>query len=341
MTLRVLAWPLTSNNPYIADLYRRVAAQGVAVEEFRPLHSWRSRADVIHVHWPDAAASASSLARAVAKTAAVLTTLTILKARGAAVVWTCHNLSSHEATHPRLDRFLDRRFKNLVDGTIHLTEASQSILAADPVLGSRPATVVPHGHFGHLDVAAPTKPAARIELGLDPERPTIGFVGMIRPYKNVPDLIRTFAELSEPCQLVVGGRPLDAAVASEVHRAADGVPGLRLDTRWLSDAEVATRIRAADVVVLPYEEVHNSGVALLALGLDRPVAVNPSGSMASLGDTVGPEWVHHLEKPLTSEQLAEVVRWAVGERPSGPDLSAFDPELAATRTVDFYRSLVA
>jgi glycosyltransferase involved in cell wall biosynthesis len=78
---------------------------------------------------------------------------------------------------------------------------------------------------------------------------------------------------------------------------------LRLE--YIPDADVASYIRASDLVVLPFREILNSGSAVLALSLDRPVLAPVKGSMHELQQFAGAEWVHLYSGELTSETLQQ------------------------------------
>ncbi len=339
--MRVLAWPAESSNPYVAELYQTATELDPALDviDFRPATAWRTKADVIHVHWPEIAPQSPSLPRAVTKSVLVLATLAVNRLRGGAAVWTSHNLQAHEERHPRLGRWYRQAFDRLIDGVIHLSEQSQQAMADHPRLGSKPSAVAPHGRYRAAADPLPSRAEARAELGLDPDGTVLASVGFIRPYKQIPGLIAALADMSVEATLLVAGEPQDAEIEAEVRAAAAGVDGVVLDDRWLTEAELATRIRAADAVVLGYREVNNSGVAILALGLGRPVAVTPAGAMLGLADAVGPDWVASVEVPLTGAQLDRLAVWAAAAREGEPDLSAFSPDLAAERTLEFYRSV--
>jgi len=109
---------------------------------------------------------------------------------------------------------------------------------------------------------------------------------------------------------LVTGAPADATLRTDIERAAVGDPRVRLDLRHLKRAELATAHRAADLVALPYREILNSGSALLALSLDRPVLVPRRGALAELADTVGEAWVRCYDGDLTPAVLAEALAWA-------------------------------
>ena len=79
----------------------------------------------------------------------------------------------------------------------------------------------------------------------------------------------------------------------------------------------------AELVVLPYRTMHNSGAALLALSLERPVLVPANESTESLAREVGAGWVQTFAPPLAPGVLARAVTVVRTTRRSpAPDLSA-------------------
>ncbi|MEQ8842809.1 MAG: glycosyltransferase [Acidimicrobiales bacterium] len=337
--LRVLAWPGSrSQNPYTELLYAAVGAAARAdgrtfeVVEFRPHRAWRERADVVHVHWPELCVEASSTPKALVKTAVVLFGLRVLTARGAALVWTRHNSSGHDQPHPRIERFLRRRFEAMVDGVIDLTDADSA-----PPNGAVCRVVIRHGDYA---AALPLRDReeARRERGLEPENTLLASVGTIRPYKEVPMLVRAFAEATPrlpDARLLVAGRPASAELGREVATAAGRAP-VALELGWLDDDAMAGALAAADVVVLSYRRLENSGVALLALTAGRPVAATDGPAVRDLLDLVGDEWVRPLAHPVGAASLVDLVQWARRPRTGRPDLSAFSWPEIGRRTLQFY-----
>jgi hypothetical protein len=97
-------------------------------------------------------------------------------------------------------------------------------------------------------------------------------------------------------------------------------------------------VTEAELVVLPYRDVHNSGAALLALSLDRPVLVPDNEVTAELAAEVGPGWVHRYDGELTAETLRRALSAVREERRAPrPDLSGREWDGAAAAHVAVYR----
>ncbi|ARA92988.1 hypothetical protein AWN76_007335 [Rhodothermaceae bacterium RA] len=205
---------------------------------------------------------------------------------------------------------------------------------APPV--GRPARLLPH----HVPPAAPTA-EARKRLGLPVADTVLLHVGFIRPYKNVPHLIRTFRRLPESgMRLLIGGQPATAALRAEIEAAARGDARIALDLGFLPAEQLTDYVAAADLVVLPYAEILNSGTALLALSLNRPVLVPALGALLELRDEVGPAWVQTYTGTLSPEVLRQAATWARDTpRPAEAPLSRRAWPHLARQTVEAYRWL--
>jgi glycosyltransferase involved in cell wall biosynthesis len=168
------------------------------------------------------------------------------------------------------------------------------------------------------------------------------FVGQIRPYKNVRALITEFQQLPDAdVILLIAGSPLDSRMSGELCDAARDDPRVRLDLRFLSDAEIQLYVSAADMVVLPYREVFNSGSAVLALSLDRPILIPNAVSFAELQTSVGEEWVSMYDGKLTAARLEQAFRWATSSgRAATAPLATMDWDRIADATVEAYTSIL-
>jgi glycosyltransferase involved in cell wall biosynthesis len=142
-------------------------------------------------------------------------------------------------------------------------------------------------------------------------------------------------------RLLIAGRPETEDLAREIVECAGEDPRVLLRLAVLPEEDVPAVIGAADLVALPYDELLNSGAALLALSLDRPVLVPDRGAMADLRLLVGADWVHLFSGALTPERLERALTVAASDPPRAPaPLDAFAPAEVARATLAAYRTLV-
>ena len=179
-----------------------------------------------------------------------------------------------------------------------------------------------------------------------PRGPVVLFAGILRPYKGLEVLIAAWRRLTGlarrlEAELWICGHP---RLAVEQLQAALP-PRARLVARFLAEGELAGLLEAAAVVVLPYRRLDSSGVALLAIGMGKPLVLSDAGSfpeLAALGAArcVAAGAVEPLaaaiEELLGDEraraQLAEGARRAAG----GP----LSPQRFGQAHLELYASLV-
>lgn len=313
--MRILASPAFVNrwlNPYNWLLHSHLGEAGVRVQGAAPWRILRGQADLWHVHWPDHVFNLKSAARAAFGAHALLHLAREGRARGVRLVWTVHNLRAHEGLYPELEAQFWDEFIPLLDGAVHLSRAGRA--AADarfPALSACPNWVIPHGDYRIEYVTRLDRGEARRHLGIAPTAPLVLFSGRIRPYKNVPALLSAFAELPDrDARCLITGAPSDPIVRADIARMAQRDARVRLNLQHLKRTELAVAHRAADLIALPYREILNSGSALLALSLNRPVLVPRLGALAELAETVGDAWVRCYDGELTPTVLAEALEWA-------------------------------
>jgi glycosyltransferase involved in cell wall biosynthesis len=202
--------------------------------------------------------------------------------------------------------------------------------------------VIPHGAFDYLtrqedEVALPGELAAV-------EGPVILAFGLIRPYKGTDVLLEAFRRV-EGAELWVVGMP--RMPMGELRELADRAPGaVRFVDRFVTDPEIPSFMRRADLVVLPYRNIEQSGVLYTALAFGRPLVLSGVGGFTEIGEqgaarVVPPEDPEALASSLNElladegerERLAEGAR-ALAEGPSSW-------EEIGRRTVALYQRLLA
>ncbi|UOE44340.1 glycosyltransferase family 4 protein [Agromyces larvae] len=337
-------------NPYNANLARSLQREGVDVRDLSYLRLLVRRTDIVHLHWPELTFLSGHRAwRMRARLALFFTFLRIARLRGTRLVWTVHNVEPHER---RATPALHARYRRLllgnVDGILALTEEGvDAARTGHPELRDIPAFVTPHGHYRDDYDFGATRAEAREQLGLRRDATVIASVGMIRPYKNIPRLLSVVRALDDPTlQIAIAGRASSPELARELAEAAERDPRVVLATGFQPDDRLARWLRAADLVVLPYTRIQNSGSAILALSADRPVLVPAIGAMRELAALVGDDWVRCYEGELDAATLADAIAWAGrgsgarSERPDRPDLSELDWPRIAGLTLDAYRAVL-
>lgn len=330
------------DNPYLMQIFGETGWPGVRIRPFSLKRLLLDRPDVAHVHFPYHLVNWEKPLGCCFDIVTVLPALWLARRLGVAVVWTGHDLGPHEISRPRLGEFFCRMFITQVDLLISLSNGATELLRERyPRLADVPVAVVPHGHYRRHYTAAADPVLFRKQLGLD-ERPVLLCFGLIRPYKNVPGLIRAWRQLPGPRpQLVVVGRPIDLALESEIRQAADGEQDVHLVLDYARDEDVPSIFAAADVTVMPYTigTALNSGAAHLSLSLGRPVVLGETAVNRDLREFFGPEWVW-LSGSSPAAALQTALAAMAAPRPALPELGDLDPARLAALTEQAYAMAV-
>jgi glycosyltransferase involved in cell wall biosynthesis len=239
----------------------------------------RVRPDVVHLHGTNQSA---------------LAYLIMLRLTGLPVAVTAHVVTAHERT--RIEDAVHRAIHRLSPLIIAHSEFDRTRLVEEFAIDPARVTVIPHGEYGFFgDDTAPVEPAvARRRLGLDPSDEVALFFGYIREYKGLDVLLDAWPAVAQArpgARLVIAGDPvrLDPARRDALLAAATRVGAVHR-FGYVPFADVSGYIAAADVLVLPYRHVSQSGVLYLALAHGLPVVATRVGAL--------PEVLHDGESGL-------------------------------------------
>jgi beta-1,4-mannosyltransferase len=308
-------------NPYISILADALQPE-VHVFGFSWAKALFGRYDLVHLHWPEYLLRPKSTALQPLARILLAAWLVRLRVLGTPVVQTAHNRNPSIPLSARELRLL-RQLQKLIRGRIWLS-ATDVADTGPPTLGriALHDTVILHGSYKPWLDAHPSPPASAAKAGARSRRrpPTISLLcfGILRPYKSFEQVIRAVAALPSPAQVIlkVIGSPADPAylelLMAEASRSPDRVT---LCPHRLEDAELHHELLTTDLVVVPYHELANSGVALLALSANRPVAVRAGAMSTGLAAEFGTPWVYQWHGTLTTAALAVILTGLSQPRP--------------------------
>lgn len=241
----------------------------------------------------------------------------------------------------------------------------------DDVLASYPAVDPARVHVVHngidTDDWAPRHDPGRVrELGVDPDRPSVVFVGRITRQKGLPLFLRACAALPPDVQIVLcAGAPDTPEIMAEVEVLVDGLRTTRSGVVWIPEmlprADVTALLTQATAFACPSVYEPLGIVNLEAMACETAVVATATGGI--------PEVVVHGETgllvpieqatdgtgtPLDPDRYVADFAAALTEVVTDPDraavmgragreraIAAFSWAAIAERTVEVYRSVLA
>jgi glycosyltransferase involved in cell wall biosynthesis len=197
--------------------------------------------------------------------------LSVLRRCHARFVLVLHDAQFHPGDSYPFRDFVLRREVSCADALITLTD---HVGAAAQRIHRFPAQriwKVPHGAFEFGSAVAKPRsfPAGR------PIR--LLFFGRIAAYKGLGLLLAAYRDLPPRVQYeleIIGSGDL-----SPYRSALAGLGGVAVRNEWVDDEDIAAALARADVVLLPYIEASQSGVAAGALAAGIPVIATPVGGL--------------------------------------------------------------
>jgi glycosyltransferase involved in cell wall biosynthesis len=232
------------------------------------------------------------------------------KALGKKIVLTAHNVNAgkRDGKDSWINRATLRTQYRTVDHIFVHTEKSKAELAGDFGVSKDAVTVIPFGINNSVPNSSLTCAEAREKLGIRRDEKTILFFGAIRPYKGLEYLIAAFQELLSrhpDYRLVIAGeakRGCDEYLRKIQNSVTDRQRAQILERlEFVPDEETEIYFKAADVSVLPYTLVFQSGVLFLSYSFGLPVIASDVGSFRD--DIVEGE-TGYVCRPCDSTDLA-------------------------------------
>lgn len=224
----------------------------------------------------------------------------------------------------RVSLWVERTAVTGADGVIAVSEGMRAdVLDVYPTLDPGRVHVIRNGI--DTDVWYPAAPdpeeSVLAEIGVDPERPMVAFVGRITRQKGVPHLIAAAHRFAPDVQLVLcAGAPDTPEIAAEVSSAVAALADVRDGVFWVRDFlpihEIREILSAATAFVCPsvYEPLGIVNLEAMACGT-AVVASDVGGIPEVVVDGVTGTLVHYDADNVTDFEaaLADAVNALVGD----------------------------
>lgn len=354
--LRVLFTPFYDENPYQKMYKSALEDRGISVFEHRDpmpfslllLVAVRNQVNVIHQHWTHPFFLYGSKrwlyripgTRILSVVAALvfLAQIVLLRVFCDQIVWTVHNRQNHEKQYLALDHWVSKQIANQADVVQVWDEHTATVVQEMFDVPETKLVEIPHGNFSP-EYDPYSGPDPTVELGVDDYDRVFLFFGMIRPYKNVLPLIRTFDAVSSPQDcLLIAGNPMDDRLHTSVKSAAAQANNIHTQLEYIPDSAVPKYFAAADICVFPYGDIFNSGSIILAMTFGKPFVAPRKGAIPSVAPE-GNLLYEDLNEAITDARaMSEETLTAVGETNRRVALTAHDWDDIARQTEQAYRA---
>jgi glycosyltransferase involved in cell wall biosynthesis len=236
------------------------------------------------------------------------------KLLGRNLLLTAHNVNirKRDSNDTWLNRFSLRAQYRLSDHIVVHTEKMKSELVSDFCISEGKVSVVPFGINNTVPNTSLSSAGAKQILGVSKTDRTLLFFGNIAPYKGLEYLISAFTELlknDRRYRLIIVGKPKGTEYYWSQIREA--IASARIDDQtiqrieYVPDEETELYFKAADVLIIPYTRIFQSGVLFLGYAFGLPAI---AADVGSLRDDIIEGKTGFLFRPEDAADLARKIR---------------------------------
>jgi glycosyltransferase involved in cell wall biosynthesis len=232
---------------------------------------------------------------------------------GKKITLTVHNVNAgkRDLSDSFLNRLSLRIQYNLCHHVFVHTEGMRSELLSDFAVTADKVSVIPFGINNTVPRGELTSGEAKRMLGIADSDKTLLFFGNIAPYKGLEYLVSAFTELlnkDRSYRLIIVGRPKGSeGYWKQIHEgiARSGIRDRIIQRiEYIPDEETELFFKAADVLILPYTRVFQSGVLFLGYSFGLPAI---AADVGTLKEEIIEGQTGFVFKPQDSSDLASKI----------------------------------
>jgi glycosyltransferase involved in cell wall biosynthesis len=235
-------------------------------------------------------------------TTAVLATL-VKRRTSTRILFLCHHISPPDGGP--FDFTLARTVLSRGDEFIVLSESDYADLRR--ALPDASIHLAKHPTYEIFSLGRRDREAARAQLGYGEQDNLLLFFGFVRRYKGLKLLLHALARVPDALnvKLLVVGEFWEPEAEYRALASELGITDrVQMINRYVPNEEMGLFFSPADVVVLPYLEATQSGIAQIAFGFDLPVITT---SVGGLPETVRDEEFGLVVPSRDEEALAQAI----------------------------------
>lgn len=197
------------------------------------------------------------------------------------LVWTPHNLIPHDAKHLRVHNFCRVFFAKQMSWIRLFHEDAISRAANVFKVSPNKFKIMPEGSYIKYYPNEMNQEKARSILGIPMDKKLLLYIGLIKPYKGVFELVKAFNNLenNKDTILLIAGKAMNKEYLNKIQQQLN--PNIKLKEGFVQDADLQVYFNASDIVVLPFENIENSGSVILAMGFSKPIVAPNKGVVST------------------------------------------------------------
>ncbi|MBX4195813.1 glycosyltransferase family 4 protein [Candidatus Parcubacteria bacterium] len=284
--------------PYLELLYGEVAGDDGEGAEFKiRAFGWqkllfgklpKEERHIVHIHWPTNIYGSKYAVVSIIRILARFPALWIMKLRGVKIVWTWHNMHSHDYPHP----WIDDLGQFLTYHTADKVVIQEKTFAASERARRRTGKIaaVPPGNY--IGVYGPVwegdRDKLRKKFGVKKNEIVLLAIGSIRPYKALPQIIESVRRAKAKgahIRLLIAGKA-SPEYAKVIDDKIGSDKAITMYSEYIPDERIPEFLAMTDYTIGYYSETAlGSAAIMLSLSYGTPVITRdfPASELVTRG----------------------------------------------------------
>lgn len=233
-----------------------------------------------------------------------------VKLIGVKIVYTVHNILPHDTGNKYIEKY--KQLYKLPNALICHTKETKKMLIENFAVRNENIWVIPHGSMFH-DYERIDTGRARRELNLNVDDIIVLCFGIIRPYKGIEFLLKSWVKVINKCpnaRLIIAG----GGETPYLNKVRDLISELGLQNHvesqfsFIPSDRLPLYFTASDILVYPYQYVTQSGALLTGMSFGKPiVATYTGGFKETLDNGLDSILIEYGNEGQLSEALARLI----------------------------------
>jgi glycosyltransferase involved in cell wall biosynthesis len=303
---------LLGRNMHLKALYAVLTKNGYTVLPFTLLNLFKFRNKAIwHIHWIDGffrgslqrfGLNKSYVGISLIRFMAFLMVLLLVKLLKTSIVWSVHNLKSHEFDGTILERWVTKILLHFSDRVTGFNQYIKNKLMKH--YGFNSTMMMRQGLYEGCYPDQICSKEAKNVFGVYDKKLVLLMFGGLQKYKGVDILIKSIIAYDQDdiALIIAGTSKNNPGYGESVNKLAAGDPRIILIDRYIPDEEVQCFFRAADYSIYPYRRIANSGAIFLSYTFGVPVISCDKGGVREITELM-PETAILMKEPTTDNIL--------------------------------------
>ena len=226
------------------------------------------------------------------------------------VVLTVHDVSSFaSSSESSIINNLIYKFTDLI--LTHNEFSKSEIIKGNANLSSC-IYIVPHGNYTPFINIQDDKEKSRKQLGIPIDKKVLLFFGMIKKVKGLEVLLKSLKDVikeNPDILLVIAGKPWenDFRIYQKIIEENNLSDYCLLHTKFIPHEDVEHYYCAADLVVLPYKKIYQSGVLVMTLSYGKPALVSDLSPLKEVVTDMETAFLFETENPTSLSKKLNLI----------------------------------